>query len=279
MSMMPFRKFDTYAFLDTQEVFRVSAEETVTAAEPLADLATLAANHPPNRKRNSTGETITWEGRSTLAKPANSANAGAGQTTTAKINAAIPADPPSKNTRSDPTLAKTAKAANPILTDVQDAEEEHAAIIEYDGKIPRTWAEGFARLHPNRPPADVPLKRWQVFIDDVGRFLDGGFAKKAAELGWGPLDLFGADRDRPFAWIDQQGLLWLVAGNRLVELSHDAAIIEIWTGARQTYRRKPNQLGKVLAWELVRDSDARSTRRARNFRSRACRAVPHVRSR
>ena len=34
-----------------------------------------------------------------------------------------------------------------------EAEEERAAIVEHDGNIPRAWAEGFARLDPDRPPA------------------------------------------------------------------------------------------------------------------------------
>ena len=44
------------------------------------------------------------------------------------------------------------------------AEEERAAIAEYEAGIPRAWAEGLARLHPDHPPADVPPKRWQQFI-------------------------------------------------------------------------------------------------------------------
>lgn len=70
---------------------------------------------------------------------------------------------------------------------------ERAAIIEQDGHILREWAEGFARLDPDQPPGDVPPRRWQQFVDDVGRFLDSGFADRAAALGWGPFDLFGCD--------------------------------------------------------------------------------------
>jgi len=133
----------------------------------------------------------------------------------------------------------------------QEQQQERAAIVEFDARIPRAWAEGFAQLHPDRPPAGVPLMRRQQFVDDVGRFLDDGFAKKAAVLGLGPFDLFECDADRPFARIDQQGLCWLIAGNRLVDLSKNAAIIETWTGARQTWRRKQSNIGRVLAWELV----------------------------
>jgi hypothetical protein len=135
-----------------------------------------------------------------------------------------------------------------------EAEDERAAIVECDGNIPRAWAEGFTRLHPDRPPGDVALRRWQQFVDDVGRFLDSSFCAVASALGWGPLDLFGCDRDRPFARVDRAGLLWLLNGDRLVEFDRHRAAIERRTGARQTYRRKPVSVGDVvLAWELKDD--------------------------
>lgn len=131
-------------------------------------------------------------------------------------------------------------------------EEERAAIVEYDGRIPREWAQGFARLDPDRSPADVPPRCWLQFVNDVGRFLDSGLAQQAAALGWGPFDLFGCDRDRPFARIDQAGLLWLLNGDRLVALSVETAAVETPRGERLTYRRKPTGLGCVLAWGLAK---------------------------
>ena len=109
--------------------------------------------------------------------------------------------------------------------------------------------QGFARLDPSRPPGDVPPRRWTQFVDDVGLFLER-WAAYAAAMGWGPYDLFGCDRDRPFARIDQSGLLWLLNGDKLVALSEDAAGIETRNGTRLTYRRKPGEVGSVLAWEL-----------------------------
>jgi hypothetical protein len=131
-----------------------------------------------------------------------------------------------------------------------EAEEERAAIVEYDGGIPRAWAEGFARLDPDRPPGDLPPVRWRRFVDDVGLFLDR-WAAYAAALGWRPYDLFGCDRDRPLARLDRAGLIWLLNGDRLVMLADDAATIETRTGARQIFRRKPGEPGRVLAWELA----------------------------
>jgi hypothetical protein len=151
-------------------------------------------------------------------------------------------------------------------------EADRAAIVEYDGKIPREWAEGFAWLDPDRVLGDVAPRRWQQFVDDVGRFLDGPFCAAAAALAWGPHDLFGCDRDRPFARIDRAGLLWLLNGDRLIALSENTATIETRTGARQTWRRKPVEPDRVLAWELSPESccharpGCRACRRARRRR-------------
>lgn len=133
----------------------------------------------------------------------------------------------------------------------EEAREERAAIIEYDGGAPKVWAEALAPLDPNKPPGDVPPRRWLRFIDDCGQFLDSRWAARAATLGWGPLDLFGCDRERPFVRVDHLGLLWLLYGGTIIELHRDRAIIERDSGARQTYRRRPVEIGRVaLAWEL-----------------------------
>jgi hypothetical protein len=145
---------------------------------------------------------------------------------------------------------KAALLVNPSAV-WDEAEEERAAIVEHDGKIPRSWAEGFARLHPDRPPGDVPVKRWTQFINDVGRFLDSSFGSIAAACGWESFDLFGCDAARPFARIDRAGLLWLLNGCKLVEITEATATIETRTGKRQTWRRKPVDPGRVLAWEIA----------------------------
>ena len=43
----------------------------------------------------------------------------------------------------------------------------------------------------------------------------------------------------------------LLDGHNLIELREGLAIIKTRTGVRQTYRRKPNAPGRLLAWELV----------------------------
>lgn len=140
--------------------------------------------------------------------------------------------------------------ANHNMVKCGGADAERATIVEHHIEFVRSWAEGLARLNPGRPPGDVPPGRWSTFIDDCARFLNGDFAATAVALGWGPLNVFGCDRDRPFARIDQAGLCWLIYSARLVTISENTATIQTKTGARQTFRRKPNGPGQVLPWEL-----------------------------
>jgi len=157
-----------------------------------------------------------------------------------------------QDVRKLPSTSQSYKpSADPSLTELSETEEERAAIIEYDGRAPRAWAEAFARLDRARPRGDVPLRRWMQFVDDAGHFLDQGWASRATALGWMPLDLFGCDRDRPWARIDHAGLIWLLDGQKLVALATDIAVIKTAAGARQTYRRAPsNGDSVVLAWDL-----------------------------
>jgi hypothetical protein len=132
-----------------------------------------------------------------------------------------------------------------------EAEEELAATAEYDGGAPRVWAEALARLDPARPPSDISPMRWLQFIDDCGRFLDEGWAHRAMSLGWGPLDLFGCDRIKPFARLDRAGLLWFIGGRKLLALTTDMAVISNSSGANLTFYRRWHETGDFLAWELI----------------------------
>src|SRR5262249_23571623 len=73
----------------------------------------------------------------------------------------------------------------------------------------------------------------------------------AAKLNWHPLDLFGCDRERPFARLDHAGLLWLLNGRQLLALTADTAAIATPSGGSLTFRRRPVEPGHVvLAWDL-----------------------------
>jgi hypothetical protein len=146
----------------------------------------------------------------------------------------------------------TAPSSSADAADRKVHSEKRAALIERDTRAPRAWAEALARLDRDHPPGDVPLRRWRLFIDDCGHFLDHGWAAEAERLGWTPLELFGCDRERPFARIDRAGLLWLLNGETLVDLAADRAIVEMRiTSSRQSFYRKPAGPGCIPAWELT----------------------------
>jgi hypothetical protein len=53
--------------------------------------------------------------------------------------------------------------------------------------IPLDWVRGVERLHRLPAHAGVPQHRWGVFLNDVDQFGRGGWAQRAADLGWGTL--------------------------------------------------------------------------------------------
>ncbi len=220
--MAGFAKFDPRAFLEGEE--RTAANKHRT----LAALATLAAS--PSKIENQDVGYLD----STADHHCNG-----------------------KSLKHVPTPAKAAKVAKvePPATASEDVpwgdtEETRSAIAEHDGRAPRAWAEALARLDPNKPPADVPQRRWVRFIDDCGRFINQGWADRSVVLGWRPLNLFGCDRVNPFARIDRMGLLWLLNGQKILVLAADSAAIVTASGGSLMFRRCPNESGRVLAWEL-----------------------------
>jgi hypothetical protein len=147
-----------------------------------------------------------------------------------------------------------------------DRFEERAAILEFDEGLSRAEAEAIARremvagvyddMQAARDPyasalatlraecpAYVDATDWQQAIEDAHRFVTQ-WGKQAEDLGWAPADLFGLhtppEKPRPnyrrLARYDQTGLIWLLHGRRVVELTKDKAVIETPTGT-VAYRR------------------------------------------
>ena len=207
--------FDPYSFLRSGHVDTVEVRPVAPTAQArtLATLAALAASAGKADKRRNQGQRVSVKSAASTAKAAKTANVGE---------------------TADRGDGGTARVTHPAGDDTD----------------PRAWAAGVARLDPENPPLDVPPARWRHIVDDSGRFLDGPFCAEAVALGWGSFDLFGCDITRPYARIDQMGLLWLLNGHRLLVLTEMSAVIEMSNGARQTFHRKTSEAGRVLAWEL-----------------------------
>src|SRR5258705_2802817 len=65
--------------------------------------------------------------------------------------------------------------------------------------------------------AGVPQHRWGVFLNDFDQFIHGrgGWAERAADLGWDTLALFGCHPTRPLDHLNGAGLLWRMSGATL----------------------------------------------------------------
>jgi hypothetical protein len=169
-------------------------------------------------------------------------------------------------------LIETARAhkdeLRALLEARRDRFEERAAILEFDEGLSRAEAETIARremmagVYDNvraardpvsyasalavlraECPAYIDAANWQQANEDGQGFVTQ-WGKQAEALGWAPADLFGLhtppEKPRPnyrrLARYDQTGLIWLLHGRRVVELTKDKAVIETPTGT-VAYRR------------------------------------------
>jgi hypothetical protein len=120
-----------------------------------------------------------------------------------------------------------------------------------------TWKSGIASLRRDRAFPSVPTLRWGTFIDDCKAFMDptGGWADRAAQLGWDAFDLFASHPARPVDYLTTAGLLWLVNGGQIVELRQDWATIHHPRNGKQTTftQRRTRGADLVLPWTAMRE--------------------------
>ena len=80
----------------------------------------------------------------------------------------------------------------------------------------------------------------------------GCWAERATAKGWDALGLFGCGLHRPLVHRGAAGLLWAIAGGRLVELHRDWAVVELpENGSRRIFDRLP---ARAPAWKKARAS-------------------------
>jgi len=134
------------------------------------------------------------------------------------------------------------------LNDDPDAFEERAAIIEYDGGIPREWAEGFAKLCTMPCPPAYRPQRWMRLIDDAGHFVDN-WAPVAKKFGWTTEQVFGVDATAPEACHASRGLISLLDGRRIIEMYADRVVAVPRFGGSPITIGRCQHSGRAL-WEL-----------------------------
>jgi hypothetical protein len=118
---------------------------------------------------------------------------------------------------------------------------------------PATWSAGVARLAELNPLPQWPADRWQRLKSDAPSFVSE-WGETAARLGWTAYELFGVHCRAPYARVDSLGLVPLLNGGQVTELSATRAVIRLQSGHELTYRRKPRthwprEAERALVWE------------------------------
>ena len=132
--------------------------------------------------------------------------------------------------QNETVLAACSASAETFEFEIDEAERE-AIAIELGG-VPVVYALEFARLQA-QPPAEVPRDRWHQFINDAGLLLDY-WGKQAEALGLRSEELFGLDPDAPMARYDRMGLIWMLHGETVVEITATEARL---SGGLTFYRK------------------------------------------
>ena len=86
--------------------------------------------------------------------------------------------------------------------------------------------------------------------DAVRDFAQNEIAPRAAEIGWSAMSLFGCCSVRPLDHFGSAGLLWNVAGGKLIRLHKDWAVIAGADGAERVFHRRPTAANGTLPWRL-----------------------------
>ena len=98
----------------------------------------------------------------------------------------------------------------------------------------------------------VPPNRWPQIQRDTRQLVERRWLHTALDLGWSTADLFGCDQRAPWHRLDRSGLVLLMGGHEIVELSSDVATLRTRTGSVLRHRRRPPAKPPVaLLWEVL----------------------------
>jgi hypothetical protein len=125
--------------------------------------------------------------------------------------------------------------------------------LESGSRPPQTPEPASGRLRhilytlDSRCPDHVEHHRWRQAVDDGGRFL-ATWGTQAEALDWTARELFGLHQPpekphpshRRLSRYDETGLIWLLEGREVVELTEETAAIR-WPGGSITTYRKNNK--------------------------------------
>lgn len=85
---------------------------------------------------------------------------------------------------------------------------------------PQPFSAELRKLNSANPVQDA--YRWAEARSDAEQFMKE-WGTQAAELGWRPEELFGLHATSPLSRFDQMGLVWILRGRPVVELTGEFA--------------------------------------------------------
>lgn len=131
----------------------------------------------------------------------------------------------------------------------QESHSAHSKTLKLPADLPSDWRAGFAAFCVMPPPDHFLAHRWEQAVHDGFAFLSA-WGPEAYRLGWTATDLFGGSASSPWSRVGMLGLVPLLNGDTVVDLSEKAAIIESKSGSRLAYRRHVASGGRVCLWEM-----------------------------
>jgi hypothetical protein len=118
--------------------------------------------------------------------------------------------------------------------------------------LPAEVANGVGAILTADGARGLPRNRWPQIQRDTRHLIECGWLHAALDLGWSTADLFGCDQRAPWYRLDRSGLVLLMGGHEIVELSSDVATLRTRTGSVLCHRRRPPASPPVaFLWEVL----------------------------
>ena len=123
---------------------------------------------------------------------------------------------------------------------------------QVDQDLPADVADGVRAILTAERAWGVPPNRWPQIQRDTHQLMERRWLHAALDLGWSTADLFGCDQRAPWHRLDRSGLVLLMGGHEIIELTSDVTTIRTRTRSVLRHRRRPPaQPSVALLWEVL----------------------------
>jgi hypothetical protein len=141
-----------------------------------------------------------------------------------------------------------------LLAAAEPADDGASAAVVDDQvgpDLPTEVADGVRAILAAEGAQGVPPNRWPQIQRDTRQLVERRWLRQALDHGWSAADLFCCDQRAPWHRLDRSGLVLLLGGHEIVELSSDVATLRTRSGSVLRHRRRPPARPPVaLLWEL-----------------------------